>query len=162
MQNSNTKQFEIFNASEYKVGIVRACFNDDITSEMLKSALTALAEYQVVKENIIVHEVPGCVEIPAVLKAMASTYSYDALIVLGAVIKGETPHFDYVCKMVSEGVLHVSLQNIIPVGFGIATVNSYEQAKARTRLGRDAVVAAIESAKIIKSEEVLMDYTEDE
>ena len=149
MQNANSKKFDPFDASEYNVAIVRACFNDHITGKMLQSSLETLHEYKVSDDNISLFEVPGCVEIPVILKALADTDDFDAVIALGCVIKGETPHFDYVCKMVSEGVLRVSLDHTLPVGFGIATVNTEEQAKARESLGRDATVAALQSAKLI-------------
>jgi 6,7-dimethyl-8-ribityllumazine synthase len=149
MQNAITKKFEVFDASDYNVAIVRACFNDEITSKMQDNAISTLHQYKVSNDNISLFEVPGCVEIPVILKALAETEDFDAIVALGCVIRGDTPHFDYVCKMVSEGVLKVSLDHTLPIGFGIATVNNLEQAIAREDIGADATVAALQSAKII-------------
>lgn len=129
-----------------KVGIVVARFNTDITDGLLASAMSKLYECKVEETNITTAHVAGCAEIPFALQKMALTKRYDCLIALGCVIKGETPHFDYVCKMVQEGVLRVSLDEHLPIGFGIITVNNQSQAVARKNLGSDAALAAIELA----------------
>ena len=149
-QNANTGEFKIFDASEYRVGIVCAEFNSDITSLVLKDSLAKCEDYGVLKKNIVIHKVHGCVEIPLILHKMAQTGEFDCLVALGVVIRGETAHFDYVCNIVSEGVLRVSLDNYIPVGFGILTCENKEQAEKRINFGGHSVEAALHSSKIIK------------
>ncbi len=142
------KTENVFDASKMHVGIVRARFNEEITDALLKNAQTALAEYGVKEKNITVIAVPGSVEIPFALQVLAKTKKYDCLIALGSVIRGETPHFDYVCKMAQEGVLRVSLDFHIPIGFGLITANTPAQATARIDFGRDAALAALKLANI--------------
>ena len=138
----------IFDASRLKVGIVVARFNKNITEKILASALATLQEYKVKDKNIKVVSVPGSVEIPFTLQKLARTKKYDCLVALGAVIKGETDHYIYVCKMAQEGVLRVILDYRIPVGFGILTVENLEQAKTRLDIGAAASVAALELANL--------------
>lgn len=145
MQITN-KQNKLINGKALKVGIVVAQFNEDVTLQLLASARFELARAGVLDENITVYQVPGCAEIPFALQKLALTKKYNCLAALGAVIRGETPHFDYVCKMVQEGTLRVSLDEKIPVGFGIITVNTPEQAHARYHLGAEAVSAALQLA----------------
>jgi 6,7-dimethyl-8-ribityllumazine synthase len=149
MTNANIKKFEVFDASEYRVAIIRACYNDDITQKMTDESVSTLHEYGVLDEQISLFEVPGCVEIPVIADALAQTDDYDAIIAIGCVIKGETPHFDFVCKLVTEGVLRISLDHTIPIGFGVITVNTADQANNRIYMGKDATIAALQSAKII-------------
>lgn len=129
-----------------KVGIVVARFNTEITEGLLESAMSKLYECKVEETNIKIIRVPGCVEIPFALQKLVLTKKYDCLVALGCVIRGETPHFDYVCKMVQEGVLRVSLEYQLPIGFGVITVNNQGQAAARKNLGSDAAAAALELA----------------
>ncbi len=129
-----------------KVGIVAARFNTEITDGLVSSAMSKLYECKVEEEHITIRRVAGCAEIPYTLQKLALTKKYDCLIALGCIIKGETPHFDYVCKMVQEGVLRVSLDQQIPIGFGIITVHNQSQAEARKNLGSDAAAAALEVA----------------
>lgn len=131
-----------------KVGIVVARFNSEITESLLGSAMSKLYECKVEEKNISVIHVPGCVEIPYTLQKLALTKKYDCLVALGCVIRGETPHFDYVCKMVQEGVLRVSLEYEKPIGFGIITALNQAQADARKHFGADAAAAALELALI--------------
>lgn len=128
------------------VGIVTARFNEEITDSLLASAMSKLYECKVEEKNIRSVRVAGAAEIPIALQKLARTKRYDCLIALGCIIRGETPHFDYVCKMVQEGILRVSLDEGLPVGFGIITVNTLDQAIARKTLGSDAAVAALECA----------------
>ncbi|HLD61089.1 MAG TPA: 6,7-dimethyl-8-ribityllumazine synthase [Patescibacteria group bacterium] len=144
-------KFEIFDASAYRVGIVVAQFNADITEELLKSAQEMLATYRVQEKNVTIARVAGCVEIPVVLKAMAESKKFDCLVALGTVVRGDTPHFDYVCKIVSEGVLRVMMDYGMPVGFGVLTLENMEQAKARFGVGGGAVEAAVQTVKEIKN-----------
>ncbi len=148
-QKTETKPFD---ASKYRVGIVVAEFNAAITERLLAEAFVTAERYKVLPTNITVHQVPGSVEIPVVLRAMAETKKYDALVALGAIIRGETDHYDYVAKIVSEGVLAVMMSSGVPVGFGVLTCENENQALARTHVGADALVAALRCATIISDE----------
>lgn len=147
MQIEREKQ-KIFDASRFKVGVVVSRFNQSITDKLLESALTTLREYKIKNKNIKVISVSGSVETPIALQKLAKTKKYDCLVALGAVIKGETDHYTYVCKMAQEGVLRVMLDYSIPIGFGILTVNNLEQAKERVGSGGSAVSAVLELASI--------------
>jgi len=151
MQNAKKGKIKSFNCANLKVGIVQAEFNSDITEALLASAKKKLAEYKVLPKNIRVEKVAGSIEIPLVLQALAKTKKYDCLIAIGAIIKGETPHFNYVAKIATEGVLRVMLDYSIPIGFGVLTANNLKQAQARTDIGEQAVEAALNSLKVIKS-----------
>lgn len=149
MQQAVRGQFEKFNASQYKIGIVVAQFNGDLTAQMQESAIVMCKKYSITEENMKICTVPGSVEIPVVLQALANN-NYDVLVAIGVIIKGESAHFDYVCKMISEGVLRVMLDVGIPIGFGVLTAHTHEQAAARISAGGEAVEAALQSLKIIK------------
>ncbi len=149
-QKVHKGEFEIFDASEYRVGIVAAQFNRDVTDGLLEAALGVAEQYGITREKVGVFRVPGSVEIPVVLRGLAESGKYDALVALGAVIRGETDHYDYVAKIVSEGVLRVMLDHGIPVGFGVLTCNTKEQALARAHSGGEAVVAALHSLRILR------------
>jgi 6,7-dimethyl-8-ribityllumazine synthase len=139
---------KIFNASRFQVGVVVSRFNQEITGKILAAALETLKEYKVKDKNVKVVSVPGSVEIPLVLRKFARTKRYDCLVAIGAVIKGETDHYTYVCKMAQEGALRVMLDYGIPVGFGVLTVSNPEQAKARINIGGAASAAALELANL--------------
>ena len=143
--------FEIFDASAYKVAVVAAQFNQDISSQLLASALEACKAYSVPSSSITVHKVPGCVEVPVILEALAETKKYDCLIALGTIIRGETPHFEYVAKIAADGALQIMMDYGVPVGFGILTCENKAQALARTDAGASAVSAALECVRIKKS-----------
>ena len=151
MLNANTGQFEPFDASDFRVSIAVSQFNSDITGQLLDSALDALEQYSVPSSNIKVVEVSGSIELPVILQSLAQTKKYDCLIALGAVIRGETTHYDYVCKIVSEGILRVQLDHSIPIGFGILTCENEAQARARISSGSGAAEAALISARIRKT-----------
>lgn len=152
MQNENLRPtFQPFDASSYRVGIVVAQFNGTITEALLASAMQKLAEYRVANKNIIVRRVAGCVEIPLILQKLAHGGNTDCLVAFGAIIRGETPHFDYVAKIVSEGILRVMLDHSIPVGFGVLTLENEAQAEGRFGSGAGAVEAALQSAYILKN-----------
>ncbi|MGL5152491.1 MAG: 6,7-dimethyl-8-ribityllumazine synthase [Clostridium sp.] len=143
-------------ASGVKVGIVVGRFNEFIVSKLLGGALDGLKRHGVEEDNINVAWVPGAFEIPLVAKKMAQNEDYDVVICLGAVIKGSTPHFDYVCAEVSKGVASVSLSSEKPVIFGVLTTNTIEQAieRAGTKAGNkgyDAAVTAIEMVNLLKN-----------
>ena len=142
-------------AEGIKVGIVAARFNEFIVSKLVSGALDGLKRHGVSGEDISIAWVPGAFEIPLVAKKMAESPKYDVVICLGAVIKGSTPHFDYVCAEASKGVATVSLNSEKPVAFGILTTNSIEEAieRAGTKAGNkgyDAAVTAIEMANLMK------------
>ena len=143
MQIKN-KTYEYLDGSKKKACIIVARWNGEITSGLLKSALAALKKCKMPEKNIRVVRVAGSVEIPFALHKMAQSNKYNFLVALGCVIKGETPHFDYVSKMAQEGVLEVMLEDSIPVGFGVLTVNDKKQAKERTHVGGEAALAALE------------------
>lgn len=122
---------------EIKIAIVAARFNEFITSKLLSGALDSLTRHQVKEDNIHVAWVPGAFEIPLIASQLASTGEYDGIICLGAVIRGNTSHYDYVCSEVSKGIAHVSLEKGLPVMFGVLTTDTIEQAieRAGTKAG---------------------------
>ncbi len=142
-------------AEGLKFGVVAARFNEFITNKLLGGAMDALVRHGAAEEDIEVAWVPGAFEIPLVAKKMAESKKYDAVICLGTVIRGNTPHFDYVCAEVSKGVAHVGLTSGVPTLFGVLTTETIEQAveRAGTKAGNkgfDAAVAAIEMANLVK------------
>ena len=144
-----------FDGKNVKIGIVAGRFNEFITSKLVGGALDVLKRNDVSEENIDIAWVPGAFEIPLIAKKLANTQKYDAIITLGAVIKGSTPHFDYVCAEVSKGVAQISLQSELPVIFGVLTTNNIEEAieRAGTKAGNkgaDAAFSAIEMINLIK------------
>lgn len=143
-------------AEGLKFGIVAARFNEFITNKLLGGAMDALTRHGATAGNIDVAWVPGAFEIPLVAKKMAESKKYDAVICLGTVIRGNTPHFDYVAAEVSKGVAHVGLDSGVPTIFGVLTTETIEQAveRAGTKAGNkgfDAAVAAIEMANLLKA-----------
>ncbi|ERI91359.1 6,7-dimethyl-8-ribityllumazine synthase [Clostridiales bacterium oral taxon 876 str. F0540] len=142
-------------SKDIKVGIVVARFNEFITSKLLSGALDGLKRHEVQEENIDIAWVPGAFEIPLIASKMAKSKKYDAVICLGAVIRGSTSHYDYVCSEVSKGIAQVSLANDIPVMFGVLTTENIEQAieRAGTKAGNkgfDSAVSAIEMVNLIR------------
>ena len=138
-----------------KFGIVAAKFNQRVTSKLLDACMDTLEKRGVDTRNIEVVRVPGAFEIPLAAKKMAELKRHDAIICLGAVIRGSTPHFDYVASEVSKGVAHVSLHSGVPVIFGVLTTDTIEQAveRAGTKAGNkgfDAAVTAIETANVFR------------
>lgn len=142
-------------AQEIKVGIVAARFNEFIVSKLISGAQDALLRHGVSDEDITLAWVPGAFEIPIVAKKMAESGDYDAVVCAGAVIKGSTSHYDYVCAEVSKGIATVSLQTGVPVAFGVLTTDNIEQAieRAGTKAGNkgyDAACTAIEMVNLMK------------
>ena len=127
-----------------KVGIVAARFNEFITSKLLGGALDMLRRHEVAEEDITTAWVPGAFEIPVIAKKMAESGKYDAVICLGAVIRGSTSHYDYVCNEVSKGIAQVSMGNGLPVMFGVLTCENIEQAieRAGTKAGNKGAECA--------------------
>ncbi len=141
--------------SGLKVGIVVGRFNEFITSKLLGGAEDALRRHGVEQDDVEIAWVPGAFEIPIVAKKMAASGKYDAVITLGTVIRGATPHFDYVCNEVAKGISAINMQEGIPVIFGVLTTDTIEQAieRAGTKAGNkgwDAGTAAIEMANLLK------------
>ncbi len=141
-------------AQELRMGIVAGRFNEFIVSRLVGGAIDALKRHGVASEKIEVAYVPGAFEIPLVAKKMAQSEKYDAVICLGAVIKGSTPHFDYVCAEASKGIASVAMQTEKPVIFGILTTDTIEQAIERAgakagNKGYDAAVTAIEMVNLL-------------
>ncbi len=142
-------------ADELKFGIIVSRFNSLVTEKLLEGALDCIIRHGGKEENITVVRVPGAFEIPIIAKKLAKTGDYDAVICLGAVIRGSTPHFDYVASEVSKGIALVSLETEVPVSFGILTTDTLEQAieRAGTKMGNkgfDAALTAIELANVLK------------
>ena len=142
-------------ATGLKFGIVIGRFNEFISSKLLGGAIDGLIRHGAAEADIEAAWAPGAFEIPLVAQKMAATEKYDALICLGAVIRGSTPHFDYVANEMSKGIAKVSLDAGIPVIFGVLTTDTIEQAieRAGTKAGNkgyDAAVSAIEMANLLK------------
>ena len=145
-------------AGEIKVGIIAARFNAFITSKLLEGAVDGLLRHNVSEEDIHVAWVPGAFEIPLIASKMAKTGKYDAIICLGVVIRGSTSHYDYVCNEVSKGIAAVSLENGIPVMFGVLTTDNIEQAIERAgskagNKGYDCALGALEMVNLIREME---------
>ena len=142
-------------AKDVHIGIVISRFNDMITKQLYEGAIDACHSYGVIEKNIAVAWVPGAFEIPVVSKAMAESGNYDAIICLGAVIRGSTPHFDYICSQTSAGISTVALETGIPMIFGVLTVDTIEQAmeRAGTKMGNkgfESVQVAIEMIDLMR------------
>jgi 6,7-dimethyl-8-ribityllumazine synthase len=138
-----------------KVGIVASRFNEFITSKLLSGAVDGLTRHGVEDEDISVAWVPGAFEIPLTAQKMAKSGKYDAVICIGAVIRGNTSHYDYVCAEVSKGIANVSLASDVPVMFGVVTTENIEQAieRAGTKAGNkgyDCALSAIEMVNLLK------------
>ena len=138
-----------------KIGIVAARFNEFITNKLLGGAMDGLVRHGVREEDIHVAWVPGAFEIPLIASKMAKSGKYDAVICLGAVIRGSTSHYDFVCSEVSKGIANVSLNTDVPVMFGVLTTDNIEQAieRAGTKAGNkgfDCAVGAIEMVNLIR------------
>ena len=142
-------------ASGIRVGIVASRFNEFITSKLLSGAMDGLVRHDVREEDVHVAWVPGAFEIPLIASKMAKSGKYDAIICLGAVIRGSTSHYDYVCSEVSKGIAAVGLDSGIPVLFGVLTTENIEQAieRAGTKAGNkgyDCALSAIEMVNLIR------------
>lgn len=143
------------NSCKIKVGIVAARFNEFIVSKLIAGAKDGLVRHDVEDDDITLCWVPGAFEIPVAAKKMAESKKYDAIICLGAVIRGATSHYDYVCAEVSKGIAQVSLQTGLPVMFGVLTTDTIDQAieRAGTKAGNkgyDCALGAIEMVNLLK------------
>jgi len=142
-------------ATGLKLGIVVSRFNDLITSRLLEGAMDAIVRSGDDEKSITIVKVPGSFEIPLAAKKLAAAKKYDGVICLGAVIKGGTPHHEYITTELAKGINHVTLEHGCPVGFGIITADDLEQAIERAgtkhgNKGRDAALAVIEMANVMK------------
>jgi len=142
-------------AANFKFAIIMSRFNEAISSKLLEGAMDCLKRHNCRMENIDIIKVPGAFEIPVTADKAASSKKYDAVICLGAVIKGATPHFEYVASSASSGIMQASLKNSVPVIFGVLTTENIEQAieRAGTKSGNkgwDAALTAIEMADLFK------------
>jgi len=143
-------------AKGLRVGLLVSRFNSFISDRLVEGAIDGLLRHNAEKEDINIVRVPGAYEIPPAAKKMAESGRYDAIVCLGAVIRGATPHFDYVSAEVSKGVACVSLDSGIPVAFGVLTTDTIEQAIERAgskagNKGFDAAMAAVEMANLYKA-----------
>ena len=155
MESINKISGHLVADKDFKVGIITARFNDFITSKLLGGAVDGLVRHGVVEENITSVWVPGAFEIPVVADKMAKSGKFDAVICLGAVIRGTTTHYDYVCNEVAKGVSKVGLDTGVPTIFGVITTENIEQAIERAgskagNKGYEAAVTAIEMVSLLK------------
>ena len=142
-------------AQNIRVGIVAARFNEFITSRLLGGAMDALLRHDVSEDDVHVAWVPGAFEIPVIAEKMAASGKYDAVICVGAVIRGDTTHYDYVCNEVSKGIAQVGLATGVPVLFGVITTENIEQAISRAgskggNKGYDCALSAIEMVNLLR------------
>jgi len=156
MQSNTFLKTNFSHLKDSKIAIVSARFNPKVTDGLLKGSLDTLVLNGFEEENYKVFKVPGSIEIPLIAKKLASSKKYDAIICLGAVIRGDTSHFDYVCKYVTEGLLKINLKYSLPVAFGIITTENQQQAIDRSldnesNKGRESALAVLEMLDLINS-----------
>ena len=149
----------IVSGKNLKLAIVVSRFNEFITSKLLSGAIDTLKRHETAEEDISVIWVPGAFEIPLLAQKLAESKNFDAIICLGAVIRGATTHYDYVCNEVSKGIAQISLKTGVPTIFGIVTTENIQQAieRAGTKSGNkgvDAAISAMEMANLVKSLEI--------
>ena len=142
-------------AAELKIAFVVARFNEFVCERLLEGGLDTVTRHGGSKDKVTVVRVPGAFELPLIAKTLAASGKYDAVVCLGAVIRGATSHYDYVCANASSGIASASLETGIPVSFGLLTTDTIEQAIERSgtkagNQGRDATVCAIEMARLLK------------
>ena len=142
---------EKLTAKNMKIAIVVARFNEFITSKLLSGCIDCLIRHEAADEDLTVAWVPGAFEIPMAAKKLAESGKYDAVICLGAVIRGATPHFDYVCAEASKGIAQVSMQTGVPVAFGVLTTENIQQAveRAGTKAGNKGVDCAMTAMEMV-------------
>ena len=155
MENINRIEGHLVADNSFKIGIITARFNDFITSKLLGGAIDGLVRHGVSEENITSAWIPGAFELPLIASKMAESGKYDAVICLGAVIRGTTTHYDYVCSEVAKGIAKVGLDSGVPTIFGVITTENIEQAIERAgskagNKGYEAAVTAIEMVSLMK------------
>lgn len=154
MNNINLLEGKVVAKEGMKVGIVAARFNEIVVSKLLSGAIDGLVRHNVKEENITAAWVPGAFELPTVAKNMAESGKYDAVIVLGAVIRGQTSHYELVCNEAAKGIAQISMQTGVPTMFGVITTENIEQAIARAgskvgNKGYDCALSAIEMVNLV-------------
>jgi len=147
-----------YTGQHVRIGIVSARFNGDIVESMRVAAVKTLLDYGVIDSDITSMYVPGAFELPIACKKLAVTKNYDGIIALGCVIRGDTPHFDYVCQGCTSGLQQVTLDTNLPIAFGVLTTDTLEQAQLRSssdnlnhNKGRDAALCVLEMINVLKS-----------
>ena len=143
------------NGEGLRIGVALARFNQGVTDQLLAGALDALVKHGVADDAIDVAVVPGAFELPLCAQRLAATGRYDALVCLGAVVRGETPHFDFVAGEAARGIAEVARRHDMPIGFGVLTTDTIEQALARTggdrgNKGYEAAVTALEMVRVLR------------
>ncbi|NWF49849.1 MAG: 6,7-dimethyl-8-ribityllumazine synthase [Ignavibacteriaceae bacterium] len=141
------------NAERLKFAVIQSKFNNFITDRLLNGALECLRRHNAAEDNIDIYKVPGAFEIPVLAEKLAESKKYNAIICLGAIIRGGTPHFEYVSLSSSLGILNASIKNLTPIAFGVLTTDNLEQAIERSgsesgNKGYDAALTAIEMAEL--------------
>ena len=147
----------VLDAKGLKVAIVVSRFNDFITSRLLDGAVDCLLRHGAKAENLTIVKAPGAFELPLLCDKLAASQNYNGIVALGAVIRGATPHFDYVCAECSKGLAQVSLKRSLPIGFGLITANNLEQAveRAGSKAGNKGVEAALAMLETVKILEII-------
>lgn len=145
----------ILDAKGLKIALVASRFNDFIVERLTSGAIDYLERHGLATENMELVRVPGAFELPLVCKKLAMSGKYNGLVAIGAVIRGATPHFDYVCTEATKGIAHVSLESGIPIGYGLLTCDSIEQAIERAgskagNKGWDAAAAMLETIRVLE------------
>lgn len=145
-----------FSGKNKKIAIVLSRFNSFFVERLLEGALDGLERHEVLRENITIVRAPGAFELPLVCKKIVAKSKFDAVIALGAVIRGDTPHFEYVSSEVTKGIAHVSLDSGVPVIFGVLTTDTIEQAEIRVgakggNKGFEAAMTALEMINVLES-----------
>ena len=138
-----------------KVALVAARFNDIIVDRLIGGAVDYLTRHGMQRENLTIVRVPGAFELPLVCQKLARSGKYQGIVALGAVIRGATPHFDYVCSEATKGIAHISLETGVPIGFGLLTTENIEQAVERAgskagNKGVDAAAAMLETIRVLE------------
>jgi len=149
-------QAPLANASPFRFAVVVSRFNEDVTGSLRDAAIAALKEAGATDNHVQLFSVPGAFEIPQAARAAAETGRFDAIVCLGCIIRGETPHFDYIASAVAHGITDAAADTGVPMAFGVLTTDSLEQASARSgpghdNKGREAAAAAIEMAALYKT-----------
>ena len=150
VQNVKKLKLEPFDARDWRLGIVRSQFNNHITSQLQKSVLVRAKKYGLKIDMITIAEVAGAIEVPLMLQRLAASGKYQVLVAISCIIRGETVHFEYVSKYVTEGILRVQLDYKIPIAFSVLTCDNEEQALARTKIGGDHLDAALHQARLLQ------------
>ncbi len=150
----NIKTIEgIYTGKGFKIGIVVSRFNSSLSDRLLEGALDCLLRHEVEKDNIVVVKVPGAFEIPITLEKLAQTNKFDGLIALGCLIRGATPHFDFIASQTTRGISQVSLKYSLPITYGLITADTLDQAieRAGTKAGNKGFEAALALLELLNT-----------